>query len=57
MKVAWNTCDKELGGEMKSVKENCLNKNWHSLSKVYVKYFSKKQASLAKFLSVRLWTK
>ena len=26
MKVAWNTCDKELDGKMKSVKENCLNK-------------------------------
>ena len=27
MKVAWNICDKELGSEMKSVKENCLNKS------------------------------
>ena len=26
MKVVWNICDKELGGEMKYVNENYLNK-------------------------------
>ena len=27
MTVVWNTCDNELGSEMSSVKENCLNKS------------------------------
>ena len=26
MKVVWNICDKELGGEMKYINENYLNK-------------------------------
>ena len=27
MEVVWNTCDKELGNEIKSVNKNCLNKS------------------------------
>ena len=53
MKVAWNTCDKELGGEMKSVKENCLNKsslvnfqNSLRLRKIYVKYLVKNSIAI-----------
>ena len=53
MKVAWNTCDKELGGEMKSVKENCLNKsslvnfqNSLRLGKIYVKYLEKNSIAI-----------
>ena len=48
MKVVWITCDKELGGEMKFVKESYLNKSslvnfWKPLPfrEVYVKYLEK----------------
>ena len=39
MKVVWNTCDKELGGEM-----NSINKNFRkslSFGEIYVKYLDK----------------
>ena len=41
MKVAWNTCDKELGGEMKSVDE--------TTSKLHLKP-SKSHSLLEKFM-------
>ena len=34
MKVVWNTCDKELGGEMKSVYENCFKSSLENLQKL-----------------------
>ena len=48
MEVVWNTCDKQLGGEMKSVKESYLSKsslidfqNLPPLVEIYVKYLEK----------------
>ena len=44
MKVAWNTCDKELGGEMKSAYENYFKSSLENfqqslpLREIYVKY-------------------
>ena len=53
MKVALNTCDKEFGSEMKSVKENCFNKsslvnfqNSLPLRKMYVKYSEKNSIAI-----------
>ena len=34
MKVVWNTCDKELGGEMKSACENCFKSSLENLQKL-----------------------
>ena len=48
MKVVWNTCDKELGGEMKSAYENYLQSSLENFQKsllfrkMYVKYLEKK---------------
>ena len=48
MKVVWNTCDKELGGEMKSAYENYLQSSLENFQKsllfrkIYVKYLEKK---------------
>ena len=47
MKVAWNTCDKELGGEMKSVDE--------TTSKLYLKP-SKSHSLLNKFMWEKQYT-
>ena len=47
MKVVWNTCDKELGGEMKSVKENHFKNSLENFQKslpfreIYIKYLEK----------------
>ena len=45
MKVFWNTCDKELGGEMKSAYEKLLQKFTLRKSlpfrETYVKYLEK----------------
>ena len=44
MKVVWNTCDKELGGEMKSVNEKYFKSLIDNFQKslrfreIYVKY-------------------
>ena len=53
MKVVWITCDKELGGEMKFVKENYLNKislvNFRKLlpfREVYVTYLEKNSIAI-----------
>ena len=48
MKVVLNTCDKELGGEMKSGYENYLQSSLEIFQKsllfrkIYVKYLEKK---------------
>ena len=48
MKVLWNTCDKELGGEMKSACENYFKTSLEILQKplpfreIYVIYLEKK---------------
>ena len=34
MKVVRNTCDKELGGEMKSVNENCFESSLENFQKL-----------------------
>ena len=44
MKIVWNTCNKELGGEMKSVNQWKLLENFQKLlpfSDVYVKCLEK----------------
>ena len=47
MNVVWNTCDKELGGKMKSINENyfksSLKNSQMSLpfTEIYVKYLEK----------------
>ena len=53
MKVVWITCDKELGGEMKFVKENYLNKsslvNFRKslpFREVYLKYLEKNSIAI-----------
>ena len=54
MKVVWSTCDNELGSEMKSFKENCLNKsslvNFQNLlprREIYVTYLEKRSLAIA----------
>ena len=50
MKVAWNTCDKELGNEIKSVNENYFKISLENFQKslpiheIYVKYLQKNSA-------------
>ena len=47
MKVVWNTCDKERGGEIKSPKKNYLKSSLENFQKslpyweIYVKYLEK----------------
>ena len=47
MKVVWNTCDNELGGEIKSAYENWLTSSLENLQNslsfrvIYVKYLEK----------------
>ena len=47
MKVAWNTCDNERGGEMKSALENYFKSSFENFQKslpfieIYLRYFEK----------------
>ena len=47
IKVSWNTCDKELGGEVKSTYENYLKISLENFQKslpckeIYIKYLDK----------------
>ena len=53
MKAIWNTCGKELGSEMNSVKENYVNKssfvnfqNSLLLRAIFVKYLAKSSITI-----------
>ena len=51
MRVVWNTCDKELGGEIKAAYENYSKNSLQNLQKslpfigTYVKYLEKNSIS------------
>ena len=51
MRVVWNTCDKELGGEIKAAYENYSKNSLQNLQKslpfidIYVKYLEKNSIS------------